>query len=147
MLMAGAIGFVGTLAVSGMVRDDTIANPWTPGMILLSVAVTLTFAIRDVLFLQWCLLTKMKSPIPKGIGLLWLYYFAAAVVSSMFMRPTGTMTPGLIFLTPAAAFFSGAQIASAIPGLIFQVLVCGVILYLIQQRLIQMQERTAAAAA
>lgn len=47
---------------------------------LLLVAV---FVTRDVLFLQWCMLTRLRQPVVKGVLFLGLYYAAAAVLTAL----------------------------------------------------------------
>jgi hypothetical protein len=42
--------------------------------------IVLVFVMRDVLFLQWCMLTRLRQPIVKGVLFLCLYYAAAAVL-------------------------------------------------------------------
>jgi len=43
----------------------------------------LVFVTRDVLFLQWCMLTRLRQPIVKGVLFLCLYYGASAVVTAL----------------------------------------------------------------
>lgn len=45
--------------------------------------VVLVFVTRDVLFLQWCMLTRLRQPIVKGAMFLCLYYAAAAVLTGL----------------------------------------------------------------
>jgi hypothetical protein len=146
MVIAGGIAFIG-VALIGVISQSA-DNHFDPGWSALAVALVLTFAVRDILFLQWCLLTRMKSPIGKGIGLIWLYYFAATVVSSVFV-PYANRGPnsGLFFLTPVGVFAGEGKLESVIAELIFQICLAGVILYLINQRLTQMQANTVASAA
>ncbi len=146
MVIAGGIAFLGT-TLFGIRAESVSHQDWSVGSTALAIAMVLTFAVRDVLFLQWCLLTRMKSPIGKGIGLIWLYYFAASVASSVFV-PNGNHSPtGLFVLTPIGAFLQEGKVDNLIAGMVLQIAVCGVILYLINQRLTQMQINTAAAAA
>ena len=68
------------------------------GVVLLNI---LVFIIRDVLFLQWCTLTRLKRPVVKGFLFLWLYYAAAGIISSvcgLASRTAGSLVMGL--LTP-----------------------------------------------
>ncbi len=74
----------------------------------------LVFTMRDVLFLQWCRLTRMKRPVTKGVLLLLLYYFAA----SMAILVASSVTPkeGLFaarVLTPLFYFASDEKAAAA----------------------------------
>ncbi len=68
------------------------------GVVLLDM---LVFIVRDVLFLQWCTLTRLKRPLVKGFLFLSLYYFAAGVISSVIglaSQTAGSLVVGL--LTP-----------------------------------------------
>ncbi len=145
MCLAGGIAFIG-VAVSGIAAQSSTHQIWTAGPTALSVIMVLIYAVRDILFLQWCLLTKMKSPVLKGIGLIWLYYTAAAIVSSVFAVYPNRSLAGLVFLTPARAFIAEGNLDSAIAGIALQVALSGAVLYLINQRLGQMDLATAAAA-
>jgi hypothetical protein len=148
MLIAGGTAYIGVV-LCGIVIQSVAQRTWSPGALLISVLVLLVFAIRDVLFLQWCLLTRMKSPLGKGIGLLWLYYFAAFVVSGFFsgaMWRSGRNAPGIFaFLTPVGAW-APSNVDGVVAGLLFQIIVCGGLLYLIRERLTQMQLVTASSA-
>jgi hypothetical protein len=148
MLLAGIIAYIGIM-LCGIVIQTVAQRTWSPGALLLSVMVLLVFAIRDVLFLQWCLLTRMKSPLGKGIGLIWLYYFAAFVISGFFSVPmmrSAKSVPGIFsFLTPVGAWMP-SNADGVVAGLLFQIILCGGLLYLIRERLTQMQLATAPAA-
>ena len=56
---------------------------WHLGAAALAFLVFLVFTARDILFLQWAILTRMKRPIVKGFLYLWLYYTAAGIVASV----------------------------------------------------------------
>jgi hypothetical protein len=148
MLIAGLIAYIGIM-LCGIVIQTVAQRTWSPGALFLSVMVLLVFAMRDVLFLQWCLLTRMKSPLGKGIGLIWLYYFAAFVISGFFtagaMWRSSQSAPAIFsFLTPVGALAPG-KADGLVAGLLFQLILCGGILYLIRERLTQMQLATAPA--
>jgi hypothetical protein len=61
--------------------------------------------------------------------------------------PNRGLNSGLFFLTPVGVFAGEGKLESVIAGLIFQICLAGVILYLINQRLTQMQANTVASAA
>jgi len=48
---------------------------------LLEFAVVLIYITRDIAFIQWCRLTRMRAPVLKGILFVGLYYVAAIVLS------------------------------------------------------------------
>jgi hypothetical protein len=146
MVIAGGIAFAGMVLAQSRIQNAN-HTPWSAGLTLLSIAVIVVFAVRDVLFLQWCMLTRMKNPVGKGIGLLWLYYFAAGVISSFLTigsAVAGKATTGpYAFLTPMGAWMPGNTDA-VIGGLVLQTAVCGGLLYLIRERLVRMELATAA---
>lgn len=150
MLIAGAMAYIGMM-LCGIIIQSVAQRIWSPGATLLSVLVVLVFAIRDILFLQWCLLTRMKSPLGKGIALIWLYYFAAYIMSGFFtgaiaMTGRGVSLGAFAFLTPIGAW-APASADGVVGGILLQLILCGGLLYLIRERLQQMQLVVAAATA
>ncbi len=71
LLVAEAAGFEKNIALS----------EWKLGTAAVRFVVFLIFTARDVLFLQWCALTRMKRPLVKGFLYLCLYYLAVGVVA------------------------------------------------------------------
>lgn len=68
------------------------------------LAVVLVFITRDVLFLQWCKLTRMSRPIAKGLLFLGLYYGASVVMVALFGRGSQTAAFHVLnLLTPVGA--------------------------------------------
>lgn len=146
IVFAGGIAFVAMTLVDMSARTAN-QNTWPPRTILLAWLVVLAYAIRDILFLQWCMLTRMKNPLAKGVGLIWLYYFAALIASSVFAPGRSRSTTGLAYLTPFGGFIRETRTPDLWPGIMLQVLISGVIIFLIHQRLDQMQLKTSAATA
>ena len=72
---------------------------------LVEFAVVLVFVARDITFLQWCLLTRMRAPVLKGVLFLGLYYLAATVTGATIGVYSATRA-GVVYslLTPAGAF-------------------------------------------
>jgi hypothetical protein len=106
----------------------------------LQLLVVLVFITRDILFIQWCTLTRFRQPVVKGFLFLCLYYVAAVVMIAMssVSGEAGTMA-ALNILTPAGIFnprdewghFSG----SLYGGLALQAGLIAVILVAISNRL------------
>lgn len=100
----------------------------------------LVFVTRDVLFLQWCMLTRLRQPIVKGVLFLCLYYGAVAVLTGL--ASVSSEHGGhwmLALLTPVQVFDPEVQ-GMAFPiatyaGLALQTGVIGVILLAINGRL------------
>jgi hypothetical protein len=105
---------------------DTIP---TAGFRMLVVTV---FVIGDVLFIQWCTLTRLRQPLVKGFLYISLYYVSVLVVAFV----TGYGSPLLrarvaTLLTPFAVFDSGdtSPATSVYAGLGFQT--AGIVLQLV----------------
>jgi hypothetical protein len=78
-VVAYALMIWGLLAWDHALPLDT-ATLQTAAIRLLLV---LVFVTRDVLFLQWCVLTRLRQPLVKGVLFLGLYYAAAAVLTAL----------------------------------------------------------------
>lgn len=113
---------------------------WRLGTAAILLLNYLVFVTRDILFLQWAMLTRMKRPVVKGFLYLWLYYAAAGVVSSVVglaSQQAGTIilgltTPFLITKTGSAAL-TAAHASYA--GMALQVVVAMFLGTLIARRL------------
>lgn len=93
--------------------------------------VLLVFAVRDVLFLQWCVLKGFQSPIVKGMLFLFLYYATAFTIAGLFFHPA------IAWLTPIGAFV-GAKIATPVSiaiGILLQIAASMYLVFTIRQRL------------
>lgn len=110
----------------------------------------LVFVTRDVLFLQWCMLTRLRAPVVKGVLFLCLYYAAAGVLIAL--AGVSSEHAGhwmMALLTPVQVFdtsVSGLAFPTATySGLALQTGAIGVILLTITSRL-QRPLRSGAAA-
>lgn len=100
----------------------------------------LIFVTRDVLFLQWCMLTRLRQPVVKGVLYLCLYYAAAAVFTTI--GAVSSEAAGhwmLALLTPVYAFDSQVQglsfPAATYVGLVLQLVATSAVLVAIDSRL------------
>ena len=99
----------------------------------------LIFITRDVLFIQWCTLTRMRAPTLKGMLFLGLYYVATVVITivlSIGSDQTGHHFANL--LTPAGIFehFDGFSFAASVfVGMALQLAVIMFLLMVIKRRL------------
>jgi hypothetical protein len=99
----------------------------------------LIFITRDVLFIQWCTLTRMRAPALKGILFLGLYYVAAimiTIVLSIGSDQTGhqfanLVTPGGVFNNVDGYHFP----ATVFVGMALQLAVIMLLLMVINRRL------------
>jgi hypothetical protein len=73
LLAAEAAGLAGTFGI----------KEWQLGRAALLLLVILVYSIRDVLFLQWCNVTRMKRPLMKGLLYLSLYYVAVSIIAAV----------------------------------------------------------------
>jgi ABC-type transport system involved in multi-copper enzyme maturation permease subunit len=76
--------------------------------LLLYVVIGL-FVTRDILFLQWCRLTRLRAPVLKGALYLGLYYVAIVVLSTVvniFSEERSRAVYAL--MTPVGAFYFGS---------------------------------------
>ena len=100
----------------------------------------LVFVMRDVLFLQWCMLTRLRQPVVKGVLFLCLYYAAAAVVTTL--AAVSSQNAGhwaLALLTPVQVFDPDVKglafPAATYAGLILQTVVISMVLVAVDGRL------------
>jgi ABC-2 type transport system permease protein len=71
----------------------------------LRLLVVLIFVTRDILFIQWCTLTRFRQPVVKGFLFLCLYYGAAGVVIAISgISGESSAMAALNVLTPAGIF-------------------------------------------
>ena len=96
------------------------------GGLLQSITI-LIFVSRDILFLQFCRLTRMRAPLLKGFLYLALYYIAAAVLSAVFgagLDHAIRSQTVLALLTPTGAFEIDPQrtsmLSAVVAGLVIQ---------------------------
>jgi len=104
---------------------------WSIPTVAGQLFVLLAFAVRDVLFLQWCAVKGFQRPVVKGMLFLTLYYVTAFTITGIFFPSS----PGL--LTPLGAFSDTllGPSFSTIIGLLLQIAVSAVLLFAIRQRL------------
>jgi hypothetical protein len=75
---------------------------WKWSRIAISFLIAAVFVARDVTFLQWCNLTRMKRPTAKGVLLLALYYAAAAILYALFESNKAFASDIAVVLMPTA---------------------------------------------
>jgi hypothetical protein len=100
----------------------------------------LVFVTRDVLFLQWCMLTRLRQPVVKGVLFLFLYYAAVTVLTilaSVSSRDAGRWVMAL--LTPVQVFDADVRglafPAATYVGLVLQMVAVSAVLVAIDTRL------------
>jgi hypothetical protein len=112
---------------------------WRLGLAALQLLAVVIYVARDVLFLQWCLLTRLKRPVWKGFLYLMLYYTATGIVggvSMVFSEVSGRFLLGM--LTPWMVLGSEGAADPTIglyPGLALQSALILLLLRAISRRL------------
>ncbi len=109
---------------------------WKLGWTATQLLFLLVFAVRDVLFLQWCKLTRMKNAVTKGAALLMLQYVAVVVVMLVIHSATERFDNLLLsVLTPFAPLDREIPVVMAVAGIAAQVAVGVLLLTAITRRL------------
>jgi hypothetical protein len=114
----------------------------------LSMLIVLVFITRDVLFIQWCKLTRLRSPVVKGVLFLGLYYVSVAVLFAVLDVTSHRAATGLSnALTPAAAFtYTSALLpVSVAVGIVIQVMAIAFLISAIRGRVLKIDLVPAAA--
>ena len=118
----------------------------TAALQLLLIAV---FVTRDVLFLQWCMLTRLRQPVVKGALFLGLYYAAAAVLAGLAGVSSNDASRWVLaLLTPVRAFDTDSAMTlstGTYVGLIVQMVAILAVIVAVDSRL-QRPVRSGAAA-
>jgi hypothetical protein len=105
------------------------------GYILL---VFLVFQVRDIMFLQLCLLTKMKRPVVAGMFFVLLYYFTTCIMAvTVAVKDQEISRSVFELLTPFGCLSEKSNLLSpyAIVGLAIQLGICGLLIMVNNQRL------------
>jgi ABC-2 family transporter protein len=102
----------------------------------------LVFVTRDVLFLQWCMLTRLRQPVVKGVLFLALYYMAAAVITGLAAVSSEHAARFMLALLTPVQVFDPEIRGLAFPGMTYagfllQTGVIGVVLMVINSRLLR----------
>jgi hypothetical protein len=94
------------------------------------------FVIRDILLLQWCKLTRMRSPVMKGMLLLCLYYAACGVILSVV--ETNSHRAALVWVNLMSPFdtlsVSFQFSVSVAIGIVLQLLAIGALIWAIDRK-------------
>jgi len=128
---AGAAFLVFALEAVASSRIIPLAQWSIPAVPLL---VLLSYAARDIMFLQWCILTRMKRPIMSGILLLLLYYVTVVTLLVMLGGNGWLQEHGGVTLTPVGAF-AGMDLGASFFGALMNIAVSILLLRAIQRRL------------
>jgi hypothetical protein len=134
VLVTALIGMACLAAYAG--SGHLSQQDWTLARAMVMLIAILILACRDMLFLQWCTLTRMKPPAVKGVMLLIVYYVSAAVIigSAFAFSPTAGER-AFAFLTPFASFETAVADPYFIAGEVLQLAIVVLLLRGINARL------------
>jgi len=105
LTLAAVVGFATYAFIAYSSSEIGALEDWHLDRIALGLATILVYVARDVLFLQWCLATRMRYPLAKGVGLISIYYASALLFSHFWNSPAIPQLPiALREFTPASAF-------------------------------------------
>jgi hypothetical protein len=111
-LVPSAVIAYGLLAGEAFgLRRVVSIHRWQLGAAAVQLLVFLMFTMRDILFLQWCALTRMKRPLVKGFLYLCLYYTADAIVAVVVGVLKSSWVGYVAALTPVYALGAGGETA------------------------------------
>lgn len=98
-------------------RSSLALEQWQLGSAALQLFGFLVFTTRDILFLQWCSLTRMKRPVVKGLLYLGLYYTAAGIITAVVSIGSSSQSRFLLgLLTPFGLLDAGGIGLGNSPG-------------------------------
>lgn len=120
LIPAALIAYVMLVLEALWMRLGIPLDHWNLGIAAAVLGVTLIFVIRDILFLQWAGLTRMKRPVLKGFLYLWLYYVAAGIITILTAAISTTKVEFMVLgaLTPYSAYTYADAPVSVWPGIL-----------------------------
>jgi hypothetical protein len=140
LAIAAVIAYAMLAAEAAGLRSAVPLRTWQLGNTALQMLVFLVFITRDILFLQWCSLTRLKRPVFKGFLYLGLYYIAAGIIGGVVETVSDPASDFILGLTmPFGALSSKGLAPAEVPGLyiglVLQLVVVVFLLQLIARRL------------
>jgi len=149
LMISGLVSYLLLIWGLYMWKDQIGFDRHLVGWGAVSMLVVLVFITRDVLFLQWCKLTRLRSPVVKGVLFLGLYYVSASILYSvMEVTSAGAATALADALTPVASFAYKSALVSigAMVGIVIQVMAIAFLISAIRGRVRKVELVPAAAA-
>ena len=92
-----------------MLRRRAPLGEWPLTATAIEAMVLLAFGLRDVLFIQWCRLTRLRKPITAAVLLVALYYLAVAVVAAATWLRSPDLYETVLGLTPIPALLAATH--------------------------------------
>ena len=135
----------GMLAAQASFWKGLPVDEWPLAKAGFEMAVLLIFITRDLLFMQYCYLTKMRRPLAGGILFLGLYYFAVFILSVTVDAVSPARVAYVYAFQPFYALIDGANTSAVMIGALLQVPVIAFLLWAISRVLSQRPVEGAAA--
>jgi hypothetical protein len=113
-------------------------SEWSVGWLATGLLVLLVFAVRDVLFLQWCVLKGFRNPVVKGMLFLFLFYITVfTLVATAVTLDTLSFRSALAWFTPLGALGDPefAAPVSVFVGVVLQIAISVYLVIAIRRRL------------
>lgn len=131
-LVLGALGaYLFMLAAAVALGRSAPFSQWPWKTVALELLTVLVYIAADILFLQYCNLTRMKRPILKGVLYLMLYYTAAGIAAGVLGMGSDLVARQILSLLTPFAAVNWTELAAprwVYAGLVIQV---GVILFIL----------------
>ena len=132
-------------------RESIPFDEWRLGRAGVQALTIVVFAVRDILFLQCCLLMKMKSPVGSGTFFLALYYIACLLGSLAIKTVSAAGAEVFVWLfVPYPVLLGDLSGLSEVPyfyiGLLLQMGIAAFLLFAISRYLTQSEAKLAGSA-
>lgn len=131
MVVSAIAAFLGFVLEVVITRHFIPLSEWPVAGCAGFLFVLLVFAVRDVLFLEWCVVKGFRSPVVKGILFLFLYYVSTFIFAVLFLRPS------LAWFSPFGVFGypETDSMLSVVIGIVLQIAASIFLLVSIRRRL------------
>lgn len=127
LLLAAVVGYALLFAVTPLLRSDLSFDAWGLPVAAVQLLSVLLFVTRDVLFLQWCVLTRSRRPIMMGVLYVALYYIAASIIAAVAGIGAGSLRATLFGLLTPFPFEMTIRLPAVYIGMLLQL---GIIIWI-----------------
>jgi ABC-2 type transport system permease protein len=110
-------------------------SKWSIPRLAAGLFILLLFAVRDILFLQWCAVKEFRRPVGMGLFFLALYYFACSTLAAFFSKSmlwAGTPIGAFGIAIESPPEVSGSVVLF---GVLLQIFLVALLLYAIHKLL------------
>lgn len=133
------IAVIGLLG-SGMYASNPVKGAWNWPLALFRILFLGLWISRDVLYLQWVNLTRIKRPLMMGFVYLLVFYMCSTILLAVFSRPgnhwlAGALLPATVLELNLDAWRGSAPAWVVI--LLLHAALCGLFIFLQRERLLE----------